>query len=319
MRFWGATIVLCACLAPDDSAGVDGGGLADAQATSYRITITAPATLARNDLYPDGSWVARAVFKAQVTPAASQIDWMAGGSVRGVGLPPDYAFEAIYTAEGTQAVSAVVHDPHGAELGRADTTLTVTASTGQGQDCRGQLDAIGLSYSIGPATMGIADPVTVTLPLDGMKLMAAGAEIPSLVMDCDMALALWRTVGVLRNHDVTAVEGGGSGLYNYRCVSGSEQPPCAQSGFSLHAYGKAFDLAAVTTSDGLDASVAIDWVADSGATCTASSADPKNQRLHDVVCDLFANGIFSVVLTPNYQAQQTFVHVDLTADQSVIK
>ena len=318
MRAWPA-LALAACLAPDSATPGDGGGLGGADAKPpFSVTIVAPASgaqIARDDLYMDGRWVARVTFKAAVTPAATQVDWMSGGLVCGVGLPPDYAYEAIYSTDGSVALSAVVHDTHGAELGRADVSISVLPSTAATADCPTQLAVLGIAATSGPATMGIVHPTTVTLPLHGMPFTG----VPSLVMECSFALDLWRMADVLRAHHVTAVTVGGSGLYNYRCVSGSEQPPCATSGFSLHAFGLALDIAAVDADDGTSASVGGDWIIDTGATCNASSTSTRNQRLHDIVCDLYQNGVFTVVLTPNFQSSQGFVHLDETAGQMVIQ
>jgi Extensin-like protein C-terminus len=315
---WCLALGLSACLAPDAATGSDGGpGGADAR-PPFSVTVTAPAAgaqFARDYLYIDGTWVARVTFKAQVSPAAPQVDWMAGGLVRGVGLPPDYAYEAIYATDGSDALSAVVHDVHGAELGRADTSIAVLPSTVADGDCAAKLSVLGIASTGGPATLGIAHPVTVTVPLHGMPFSGR----TSLVMECDFALDLWRMVDVLKAHHVTALTVGGSGLYNYRCVSGSEPPPCAQSGFSLHAFGLAIDLAAVDLDDGTSASVGGDWIVDAGPTCDVSSASPRNQRLHDIVCDLYQNGVFTVVLTPDFQASQGFVHFDETVGQMVIQ
>jgi hypothetical protein len=159
----------------------------------------------------------------------------------------------------------------------------------------------------------------LALPLKGMTFTAPGASAPraSLLMDCAMALSMWRLVDVLAAHRVVAVAD--AGLYNYRCVSGAEAPPCPQSGFSLHAFGLAFDLAAVTIDDGTTATVEGDWIVDGGATCAATSASARNQRLHDLACDVHMNGVFGVVLTPNFNAQQGFIHMDNTVGQLVIK
>jgi hypothetical protein len=318
MRAWPA-LALAACLAPDTATPGGDGGLGGVDAKPpFSVTVTAPASgalVARDYLYMDGRWVARVSYKAAVTPAATQVDWMSGGLVRGVGLPPDYAYEAIYPTDGSQALSAVVHDTHGAELGRADTSVTVGPPTAAATDCPAELAVLGIAATAGPATMGIASPVTVTLPLHGMTFTGAN----SAVMDCSFALDLWRMVDVLKAHHVTALTVGGSGLYNYRCVSGSEQPPCTASGFSLHALGLAIDLAAVAFDDATTASVGGDWVIDAGATCNASSTSTRNQRLHDIVCDLYQNGVFTVVLTPNFQSSQGFVHLDETVGQMVIQ
>lgn len=324
MRGWGSLAVLAgglaACLASDDTGPGDGGTKGDSPVGAVSVSVTAPASgaqVARNDLAVDGSWVARVTYAAQVLPPAAQVDWMAAGVIRGTGLPPDYAYTATYTGDGAQTLSAVVHGPGGAgkDLGHADVTVTILPSTAEARDCHGKLDALALSYEVGADTLGIEDPVTVRLPLGGVAFTTRA----SMVMDCVTALAFYRMALVLAAHDVVAVTDGGSGLYNYRCVSGSESPPCTGSGFSLHAFGEAYDIAQVKMSDGVIASFGTDWVVDAGPTCNALSASTPNQTLHDIVCDLSQNRVFNVLLTPNFQATQDYVHMDLTADQMVVE
>jgi hypothetical protein len=313
-----ALMSMAACLASDDAETPDGGAHVDSPSGAVAVTVTAPTgatQVARDDLATDGSWVARVTYRAEVAPPSPRVDWMSGGVIRGTGLPPDYRYTASYAADGVQTLSAVVHGSGDAELGRADVTVTILPSTAESMDCHGKLAAIGVTFALGPDTMGIDDPVTVTLPLLGV----AFASRASMVMDCGMALSFYRMVEVLVAHDVSRVTDGGSGLYNYRCVSGSESPPCTASGFSLHAEGKAYDIAQIQTGDGVTSSFGTDWMIDGGPTCNAVSASAPNQLLHDVVCDLYQNGVYTVLLTPNYQAAQDFVHMDLTAGQMLIK
>src|SRR5262249_53947365 len=150
----------------------------------------------------------------------------------GVGLPPDYAYTSNFASDGPQRFDAVVHDNRGGELGRASVSLTISAPTADKADCKTQLGVLGVGFTAGPPTMGIADPITMALPLKGMGFTAAGTSSPrsSLLMDCAFALALWRLVDVLEARHIAGVVD--NGLYKYRCVSGSEQPPCPTSGFS---------------------------------------------------------------------------------------
>jgi hypothetical protein len=327
MRAWLLVLACAGCLAAD--AGPDGGSQtpADAGGSSGQVVVAvstpaAGTVIHRDYLAVDGRWIARVTFKAQVTPAVASVDWMSGGLVQGVGLPPDYAFTESFLTDGAQTFEAVVHDAHDQVLGRAQVAIQIAAPTADTKDCAAKLGVLGVAFSAGPATMGIVNPITLTLPLKGMPFTSAGVPQGSLVMDCDLALALWRLVDVLAAHHVTSL--GESGVYIYRCVSGSEQPPCAQSGFSLHAFGQAFDIASLTLDDGSSLSVKDDWVIDKltgdQTTCTTPIAEPgKNQKLHDILCDVWGDKIFPVMLTPNFNATQPFVHVDLTPDMQVLK
>jgi hypothetical protein len=316
-----AVLVLAGCLAPDATGdggtnpGGDGG-----TSGSVTVTITAPssgATVHRDYLYMDGRWVARVTFTAKVTGGSpSSVEWMVGGLVRGEGVPPDYAFTTNFYADGPQAFDAVVHGAHDAELGRASVALTVAAPTADQADCPTQLGVLGVQFTSGPTTMGIANPITMSLPLKGMNFTAGGTTSPraNLLMDCAFALSLWRFVDVLQARHVTGVVDGG--LYKYRCVSGTEQPPCPTSGLSQHALGLALDIQALKIADGTTLVVADDWQVDTLAsgqtTCTVVPAGTlRNQELHSIVCDIWETKTFGVLLTPNYRPTQTFIYFDI--------
>jgi hypothetical protein len=132
-------------------------------------------------------------------------------------------------------------------------------------------------------------------------------------MDCELARALALAAPVLASHGV--VEVADYGVYNYRCIDQSVQPPCPGSSLSQHAYAKAIDIAGLTTMDGAFYSVNDDWVIDPDGeeTCAAATDGPKDAYLHAVLCDLYANEVFHIYLTPNYNsAHRNHWHVDLT-------
>jgi hypothetical protein len=170
------------------------------------------------------------------------------------------------------------------------------------------------------ATLGIADPVTVTLPIGGLGFTPIGTTTPrtTWLMDCELALALRHAADVMKAHDVTRVED--YGLYNYRCIDQTVQPPCPGSTLSMHAHALAVDLAAFTTTDGARYSVNDDFLVDAGgvgvARACAAPAAPRSGKdawLHELVCDLHAHEIFFIELTPDYNAaHRDHFHVDLT-------
>ena len=322
-----AVAVLAGCLAPD-STGQDGGVTSGDGATagSVTVSVTAPASgseIHRDYLYVDGRWIARVTYAAHVTPSVASVDWMAGSQTRGVGLPPDYSFTESFYADGAQTRDAVVHGPHDEERGRAQVAVTISGPTADKADCATKLSVLGVSFTAGPATMGIANPVTVALPLKAMPFTAAGSTTPrsSFVMDCEFALAMWRLVDVLQARHVTGVID--NGLYMYRCVSGSELPPCPTSGFSQHAFGLALDIAALKIADGTTLSVGDDWMVDTltgtQTTCTVVPAGTlKNQELHSIACDIWESGAFTVLLTPNYRSTQAFFYLDIMNPQGMV-
>jgi hypothetical protein len=313
-----AVLALAGCLAPDATGG-DGGVAGDGGAGSVTVTITGPtagAQIPRDYLYLDGRWVAKVTFTASTSTKVSAVEWLSGGNLRGVGSPPDYAFTDTFSVDGAKMLDAVVYGPHDQELGRASVALTITPPTAANADCATQLGVLGVAFTAGPPTMGIADPITMALPLKGMAFTPAGSTDAraSLVMDCRFALALWRLVDVLAaRHIVNVVD---NGLYKYRCVSGSEQPPCPVSGLSPHAAGIALDVAGLVAADGTSLSVGSDWVIDTLAqgqtTCTVTpSGSLKNQLLHAIACDVWESGTFTVLLTPNYRSTMQFFYLDI--------
>jgi hypothetical protein len=314
-----ALVVLAGCLAPDATGGDGGTAGGDGGAGSVTVTITAPAQgamIPRDYLNFDGSWVARVKLTATVAGGSvSSVEWMAGDLLRGVGMPPDYAITAAYFVDGPQTFAAVVHDSHGGVRGQAQASITITPPTADKADCPTQLGVLGVPFSAGPATMGIPNPVTVTLPWKGMSFTAGGTTTPrtSLVMDCPFALALWRLIDVLEGRHIVGIVD--NGLYKYRCILGSEQPPCP-SGFSPHAFGQALDILGFQLADGGALTVASDWQVDtlgSGqTTCTvAAMGTLKNEELHSLVCDMWESGALTVLLTPNYRSTQTFFYLDI--------
>jgi hypothetical protein len=324
VRFF-ALLAFAGCLAKDPPG--DGGVNGDGGGGSVTVTITGPAAgaqVARNYLYMDGRWAARVVFTARTSAPVSSVEWFLNGNVRGVGSAPDFAFTDFYFVDGTKSLDAVAYDSHDRELGRASVSLTVAPPTADMADCPTKLNVLGVSYTVGPPTTGIVSPITMALPLKGMKFTPAGTSDArsSLVMDCEFALAMWRMVDVLATrHIVNVVD---NGLYKYRCVSGSEQPPCPTSGLSPHALGIALDIAGLVAGDGTALSVGDDWTIDTltgnQTTCTVTpSGSLKNQLLHAIVCDLWESGIFTVLLTPNYRSSQQFFYLDILNSMTVLQ
>jgi hypothetical protein len=292
------------------------------------VTIEAPlagATIPRNYLRGDGTWVARVPFRAAVTATrAATVEWIEDGQVLGIGARPGFVFTAEYMEDGDHAVTALARDAEGAEVARAERCFHVETPKAAEGDCLEKLDAIGQPYTRGPATPGIDNPVTLTLPVNGLPFTFVGSSAPrdTWLMDCELALAVWRMADLLKEGGVAAVTD--YGIYNYRCVDAAESPPCPTSGLSIHALGLAIDVAGLTTSDGARYSVATDWVVDSlpsdGNTCTVTPAEGENnQTLHALLCQLYAASVFHVLLTPNYNADhRNHWHLDIGPAAEII-
>jgi hypothetical protein len=77
---------------------------------------------------------------------------------------------------------------------------------------------------VGPPAQGVVRPVTVTLPLNGLEYRnSSGTTRRTLFLDCELALALWRTADLWKARGVTAVID--YGIYNYRCIDPEHPAP----------------------------------------------------------------------------------------------
>lgn len=184
-----------------------------------------------------------------------------------------------------------------------------------GASCRELLDFHGVDYEPGPEQPGVEDPVTVTPPIAGIAYRGLYQDAPreTFFMDCELALSLVRAAPMLGSRDI--VEVADLGVYNYRCIGGEGTPPDCPRGVSWHAYAKAIDIAGFTTGDGLYYSVEDDWVIDpeSEPTCEAGTEGGADTLLHELICELKAQDVWNIVLTPNYNsAHRNHFHVDLT-------
>jgi len=321
------TVVLTGCMAEGT---IDGDGAGDAGAmpngpAALEVDVIAPAagaSVSRAYLAGDGTWIARVEFRASA-PGAAFVDWMSGGTVQGIGLPPDFAFREEFATDGARTIDAVARGSGGEEIGRGAVSFIVSGSPAG--TCVDSLRALGVTFVDGPAAAGVPEPVTITLPLNGIHYHSsslANAPRATWFMDCELALAMWRMGDVFQRAGITDVWD--YGIYNYRCIDQSVDPPCPGSKLSMHAHAQAVDIAGVMTAGGAVYSVDDDWVIDvlsSGKNACAVAPDPAaaNVYLHALVCDLYAKHVYNILLTPNYNAaHRNHFHLDLTEDAYVI-
>jgi hypothetical protein len=221
-----------------------------------------------------------------------------------------------FAAPGPVTLTAIGFADDGTELISAAVDITIDDPAVA--DCQGWLDLYHLDYTTGPTNLGIEDPITVTLPLNGVGYRYSGNTTPrkTLYGDCTLMKSLAQAAPIVRAHDVTEIVD--IGIYNYRCIDQTKTPPnCTMS---QHAYAKAIDIAELVTSDGTHYSVLDDWVIDTTATCSAETSNDKDSFLHTVICALKADAVWNIVLTPNYNdAHRNHFHVDLTNDSDFIK
>lgn len=280
---------------------------------------TAGSTHTRDTVEPSMGWLAAQVtVELAVGGAPATIELSAGDLALGT-AGADGRADVLLIDSGPTTLTATAKDAAGAVLATA--TVDVDVIMPDVADCRGWLDLYGAAYTIGPERDGVADPVTLTMPVNGMPFRYSGnaAPRPTFFMDCSLARSLHEAAAFLRARGVVEVTD--IGVYNYRCIGGEGTPPDCPRGMSQHAYAKAIDIAGVTTADGTFYSVNDDWVIDPDAeeTCDAPTADPKDAFLHELICAIKGGQVWNIVLTPNYNADhRDHFHVDLTTGSDFI-
>ena len=117
--------------------------------------------------------------------------------------------------------------------------------------------------------------------------------------DCSLAESLAAMAAELAEAGVSDVSY--LGIYGCRLVAGT-------SNLSEHGRGRAFDLGAVRLSDGRTFTVLTDW--EKG---TEDPVTPAGQFLRQLAEELYEEGIFNIILTPDYNAAHAnHLHMDRT-------
>lgn len=293
-------------------------GCSDDAAPSVAFVSPAPgASFTRDQLGASGALVANVGVEVDVDvgDAAARVAITAGDIALGDVADLTLAAQLAQTGPLTLTASAFASD--GSELATA--TVDITIADPAVADCHGWLDLYQVAYTTGPANAGVVDPVTVTLPLNGVAYRYSGnaAQRKTLYGDCSLMRSLAHAAPIVRAHGITEIID--IGVYNYRCIDQTKTPPNCE--MSQHAYAKAIDLAQLVTGDGTHYSVNDDWVIDpADDTCSAETASDKDAFLHRVICELKAAGTWNIVLTPNYNAaHRNHFHVDLTEGSDFIE
>jgi hypothetical protein len=282
------------------------------------LSVVSPAdgsTMTRDQLGSSGALVAPLAIEVRSAGDIARVAIAVGGEPLGDVVDGSLATELVRT--GTMTLTAIAYAADDTELLRAGIEIAVVDP--DVADCQGWLDLYRLDYTVGPAKQGVADPVTVKMPLNGVAYRYSANTAPreTLYGDCALMHSLAQAAPIVRAHDVTEIVD--IGVYNYRCIDQSLTPPNCT--LSQHAYAKAIDIAELVTGDGTRYSVLKDWVIDpSGSTCAAETEGDKDTFLHRVICELKAAGVWNIVLTPNYNgAHRNHFHVDLTSGADFIK
>jgi hypothetical protein len=158
-------------------------------------------------------------------------------------------------------------------------------------------------------TCDVEDPLRLQSPVNGIHFMDDGGGEPSLLMRCQLALAIYRLTVLLKTLDVVEVTQ--LGTYNCRPIAGT-------STLSQHGLGLAIDLAEFKTSDGTTYNVLNDFEGDisydaTGCSFSYTPSTAKGKWLLDLAEQMCEQQIFNIILTPNYNAaHNNHFHCDLT-------
>ena len=292
-----------AALVTDAAAAIDAAG-------PPAVHFAAPANHASfvRDAVEGSAWVARVAFQVSASGVASVELTLAGTSLGRVDASGALTYP--FHADGALTIEAIGRDAGGIERARDSITITITPPVSTG--CHAMLDALGLHWTVGPAAMGVADPVTVQPLIAGVTYRyETSATATPLLMDCSLAPRLAELSRLVATYGVVEIEH--IGIYNYRCIGGGD--PATGCTISQHAYARAIDLHAFRLSSGAVYNVTTDFViTHHGDTCPIASSSTADRVLKEIACALVAQRIFQIVLTPNYNtAHRDHFHCDLTA------
>jgi hypothetical protein len=176
-----------------------------------------------------------------------------------------------------------------------------------GAACYALLTRLGVTYTRAGPSMGVVDPVTVSMPINGVNFRSTSftSAARPLFMDCRLAVALWHLTNALRTRwNVTDVAH--LGIYNYRVIAGTTT-------LSQHSYATAIDLSNFRTANGTTHSLVTDFTMNGRPTCPPRATGPRDQLLKEIACWMYESRVFHIVLTPNYNAaHRDHFHCDLS-------
>lgn len=300
--------------APSADAGTDG-ALPDAPApqdaaVEPSVTILRPSDGSRipRDDVAGASWVARLEVEVEAQGVAA-LELSLDGAVidRADGARAVFTLEL--RSDGTRRIGARGLDADGFE--RARDEIVVEVAPPDDGSCHAMLDALGLTWEPAGANRGIADPVLVEPVIAGVAYRYVSRSEPTtLLMDCTLAPRLVQLSELVAGYGIDEVIH--IGIYNYRCIGGGD-PDSGTCTPSQHAFARAIDLWGFGLA-GSDAEYVVerDWII-TDETCPGTPADPADRVLHEIACAMYADGIFQIVLTPNYNAaHRNHFHVDMT-------
>jgi hypothetical protein len=150
----------------------------------------------------------------------------------------------------------------------------------------------------------IDEPVLLYSPVGGVALRyVSDAEEGPVFLGCDAAVSVAASAAVAET--LGAEELLHIGTYNCRVISGT-------STISEHGKANAIDIAGFTMSDGSEITVLEHWEDGNPAPVT-----PEGQLLRNFTDQIWAMGLWNIILTPEYNADHdNHFHVDLKPGSS---
>lgn len=160
------------------------------------------------------------------------------------------------------------------------------------------------------ATAGVANPVRIMGPLEGVQFLTGPKKSPFGIADCRLVLVWLELAPLLREHKVESVRVDNFYRKNARL-------PSHKAKKSQHAYALATDITILTLADGTVLDVERDFHGAlgepvCGANATVHDGDARGILLRNLVCAIARTGAFHHILTPNANlAHRNHLHLDI--------
>src|SRR5262245_57592692 len=152
------------------------------------VTPGTGAAFTRDHLGSSGALVANVDVEVAVGGDVARVAIAVGDGT--LGYVADNKLAAEIAQSGAVTLTATALDD--GDIPLATATVDITIDDPMVADCKGWLDLYQLQYTSGPAMQGVADPVTVTLPLNGVAYRYSGntSQRKTLFGDCSLMKSL---------------------------------------------------------------------------------------------------------------------------------
>ena len=310
----GCTAALSAEIGADAGTVEDSAGSPDASLGPASLAIVEPAAGATfsRDAVIGHDWVAAVPMRFESAGIARVEVRYTDDTALAASESAPFDLSVPVRDEGEILLIAVGLDAGGRELARDEVPVTVAAPSDP--SCHAMLDALGLGWTAESPTQGIDDPIRLDPVIGGVTFRYLSSSDPTpMLMDCALAPRLAELAELVGGYGIDEVIH--LGIYNYRCIGGGD-PDSGTCTPSQHAYAKAIDIHAFGLA-GSDATynTETDWLVreDLPDVCPGMPMGEADRVLHELACAMWAQSIFHIVLTPDYNdAHRNHFHVDLT-------